>query len=303
MQDPPSRKPRRLRELIDKQTLVLPGAFNALTAIQIERAGFRAVYISGAALAATRGLPDLGLLTMTEVLSDSATIANAVSIPALADVDTGFGTAITVMRTVREFEQAGIAGIQLEDQENPKKCGHLLGKRLVSSQEMVGKILAATEARRDKEFFVIARTDARGVEGLEAAVQRAQAYVEAGADAIFPEALESAEEFRTFARQLAKQGAKVPLVANMTEFGKTPYLSVSEFEDLGYRLVLFPVTALRVTTKAVEQVLRDLANHGSQRGLLDQMHTRQQLYELLQYEEYERRERSFRSTDDGTSHN
>ena len=303
MQDPPSRKPRRLRELIDKQTLVLPGAFNALTAIQIERAGFRAVYISGAALAATRGLPDLGLLTMTEVLSDSATIANAVSIPALADVDTGFGTAITVMRTVREFEQAGIAGIQLEDQENPKKCGHLSGKRLVSSQEMVGKILAATEARRDKEFFVIARTDARGVEGLEAAVQRAQAYVEAGADAIFPEALESADEFRTFARQLAKQGAKVPLVANMTEFGKTPYLSVSEFEDLGYRLVLFPVTALRVTTKAVEQVLRDLANHGSQRDLLDQMHTRQQLYELLQYEEYERRERSFRSTDDGTSHN
>ena len=303
MQDPPSRKPRRLRELIDKQTLVLPGAFNALTAIQIERAGFSAVYISGAALAAARGLPDLGLLTMTEVLSDSATIANAVSIPALADVDTGFGAAITVMRTVREFEQAGIAGIQLEDQENPKKCGHLSGKRLVSSQEMVGKILAATEARRDKDFLIVARSDARGVEGLEAAVERAQAYVEAGADVIFPEALESAEEFRTFARQLAKQGAKVPLVANMTEFGKTPYLSVSEFEDLGYRLVLFPVTALRVTTKAVEQVLRDLANHGSQRDLLDQMHTRQQLYELLQYEEYERRERSFRSTDDGTSHN
>ncbi len=208
MQDPPSTKPRRLRELIDKQTLVLPGAFNALTAIQIERAGFRAVYISGAALAAARGLPDLGLLTMTEVLSDSATIANAVSIPALADVDTGFGPAITVMRTVREFEQAGIAGIQLEDQENPKKCGHLSGKRLVSSQEMVGKILAATEARRDKEFFVIARTDARGVEGLEAAVQRAQAYVEAGADAIFPEALESAEEFRTFAEAAREAGSQ-----------------------------------------------------------------------------------------------
>ncbi len=303
MQHPPSTKTRRLRELIDKQTVVLPGTFNALTAIQIERAGFSAVYISGAALAAARGLPDLGLLTMTEVLSDSATIAHAVSIPALADVDTGFGAAISVMRTVREFEQAGIAGIQLEDQENPKKCGHLSGKRLVSSQEMVGKILAATEARRDKDFLIVARTDARGVEGLDAAVQRAQAYVEAGADAIFPEALESAEEFRTFAKQLAKQGAKVPLVANMTEFGKTPYLSFSEFEDLGYRVVLFPVTALRVTTKAVEQVLRDLKNHGSQRDLLGQMHTRQQLYELLQYEEYERRERSFRSTDDGTSNN
>ena len=298
---PHSTKTRRLRELIDKQTVVLPGAFNALTAIQIERVGFNAMYISGAALAAARGLPDLGLLTMTEVLSDSVTIANAVAIPALADVDTGFGSAISVMRTVREFEKAGIAGVQLEDQENPKKCGHLSGKRLIPSQEMVGKIQAATEARRDEDFLVVARTDARGVEGLEAAVQRAQAYVEAGADAIFPEALESAEEFRTFAKQLAKQGAKVPLVANMTEFGKTPYLSSSEFEDLGYRLVLFPVTALRVTTKAVEQALRELKDHGSQRDLLGHMHTRQQLYELLQYEEYERHERSFHSTDDGTS--
>jgi methylisocitrate lyase len=301
MQNPGSTKTRRLRELIDKQTVMLPGAFNALTAIQIERAGFGAVYVSGAALSAARGLPDLGLLTMTEVLADASTIAHAVSIPALADVDTGFGPAMTVMRTVREFEQAGVAGIQLEDQDNPKKCGHLSGKRLVSPQEMVGKILAATEARRDKDFLIVARTDARGVEGLEATVQRAHAYVEAGADAIFPEALESAEEFRTFAQQLAKHGAKVPLVANMTEFGKTPYLSFSEFEDLGYRLVLFPVTTLRVTTKAVEEILRELKTHGSQRDLLGQMHTRQQLYELLQYEEYERRERSFRTTDDGTS--
>ena len=303
MQSPHSTKARRLRELIDRQTVVLPGAFNALTAIQIERAGFSAVYISGAGLSAARGLPDLGLLSMTEVLSDSVTIANAVSIPALADVDTGFGPAITVMRTVREFEQAGIAGIQLEDQENPKKCGHLAGKRLVTSREMVGKVLAATEARRDRDFLIVARTDARGVEGLDAAVQRARAYVDAGADVIFPEALESAEEFRIFAKQLAKQGAKVPLVANMTEFGKTPYLSVSEFEDLGYRLVLFPVTALRVTTKAIEQLLLELRNHGSQRDLLGQMHHRQQLYELLQYEEYERRERSFRSSDDETAHN
>jgi len=303
MQNLRSTKTRRLRELIDKQTVMLPGAFNALTAIQIERAGFNAVYVSGAALSATRGLPDLGLLTMTEVLSDAATIARAVSIPVLADVDTGFGPAITVMRTVREFERAGVAGIQLEDQDNPKKCGHLSGKRLVSPQEMAGKILAATEARCDKDFLIVARTDARGVEGLEAAVQRAHAYVEAGADAIFPEALESAEEFRMFAEELAKHGAKVPLIANMTEFGKTPYLSSSEFEDLGYRLVLFPVTALRVTTKAVEQILRELKHLGSQRDLLGQMHTRRQLYELLQYEEYERRERSFRTTDDGTLHN
>ena len=296
-------KARRLRELIDRQTVVLPGAFNALTAIQIERAGFSAVYISGAGLSAARGLPDLGLLSLTEVLSDSVTIAHAVSIPALVDVDTGFGPPLTVMRTVREFEQTSIAGVQLEDQENPKKCGHLAGKRLVPSREMVGKILAAAEARRDKDFLIVARTDARGVEGLDAAVQRARAYVDAGADAIFPEALESAEEFRTFARQLAKQGAKVPLVANMTEFGKTPYLSVSEFEDLGYRLVLFPVTALRVTTKAIAQLLLELKNHGSQRDLLEHMHHRQQLYDLLQYEEYERRERSFHSIDDETPHN
>jgi len=303
MQSPHSTKARRLRELIDRQTVVLPGAFNALTAIQIERAGFSAVYISGAGLSAARGLPDLGLLSMTEVLSDSVSIANAVSIPALADVDTGFGPAITVMRTVREFEQAGIAGVQLEDQENPKKCGHLAGKRLVSSREMVGKVLAATEARRDRDFLIVARTDARGVEGMDAAVQRARAYVDAGADVIFPEALESPEEFRIFSKQLAKQGAKVPLVANMTEFGKTPYLSVSEFEDLGYRLVLFPVTALRVTTKAIEQLLLELRTHGSQRDLLGQMHHRQQLYELLQYEEYERRERSFRSSDDEAAQN
>lgn len=288
-------KPQRLRELIAKRTVVLPGAFNALTAIQVERAGFEACYVSGAALAAARGLPDIGLLSMTEVLADAAAIANAVSIPAVADVDTGFGPPLTVMRTIREFEQAGLAGIQLEDQENPKKCGHLPGKRLVSTPEMAAKVRAAVEARRDPDFVIIARTDARAVEGLEAAVQRARAYVEAGADAIFPEALESADEFRRFAERLAEAGIKIPLVANMTEFGKTPYLSVREFEELGYRLVLFPVTTLRVATKAIEKLLLELKTLGSQRDLLNQMHTRQQLYDLLRYPEYEQRERQFRS--------
>jgi methylisocitrate lyase len=197
-----------------------------------------------------------------------------------------------------EFEQAGLAGMQIEDQELPKKCGHLPGKRVVAASEMVSKICAASDARRDPDFFIIARTDARGVEGLDAAVRRARAYIDAGADAIFPEALESADEFRAFARQLAREGGKAPLVANMTEFGKTPYLSVSEFEDLGYRLVLFPVTALRMATKAIEQVLLELRHHGSQRGLLDHMHTRQQLYDLLRYAEYEQRERQFQRTDD-----
>jgi methylisocitrate lyase len=279
-------KRRRLRELIAKRTVMLPGAFNALSAMQIERAGFEAVYVSGAALAAARGLPDIGLLSMTEVVSDAATIAQAVAIPALADADTGFGPPLAVMRTVREMERAGLSGIQLEDQDLPKKCGHLPGKRLVSQAEMVGKIKAAVEARLDPDFFIVARTDARAVEGIAAAVERAQAYADAGADAIFPEALESAEEFRTFARQLGTTGLKVPLVANMTEFGKTPYLRVSEFEDLGYRIVLFPVTALRIAAKAIETMLTDLKSAGSQHALLERMQTRQQLYDLLRYDEY-----------------
>jgi methylisocitrate lyase len=298
MQPLPISKARRFRELLDRQTLVLPGAFNALTAMQIERAGFPAVYISGAGLSAARGLPDIGLLSLTEVLSDAATIANAVTIPAIVDVDTGFGPPLVVIKAVKEFEQAGLAGIQIEDQELPKKCGHLPGKRLVSTSDMVNKICAASDARRNHDFFIIARTDARAVEGLDAAVRRARAYIDAGADAIFPEALESADEFRTFARQLIKQGGKAPLVANMTEFGKTPYLSVSEFEELGYRLVLFPVTALRVATKAIDQLLSELRNRGSQRDLLEQMQTRQQLYDLLRYAEYEQRDRHFHSTDD-----
>jgi methylisocitrate lyase len=270
---------------------MMPGAFNALTAIQIEGAGFEAVYISGAGLAAARGVPDIGLLSMTEVAADAGTIANAVSIPALVDADTGYGPPLAVMRAVREFEQRGLAAIQLEDQENPKKCGHLPGKRLVSTSEMARKIGAAVEARRDPDFVIVARTDARAVEGLDASVRRAREYVRAGADAVFPEALESAEEFRAFAQGLSKEGVKVPLVANMTEFGKTPYLTVREFEDLGYRLVLFPVTALRMATKAVETMLAELKALGTQQGLLNRMHTRQQLYDLLRYSEYEKRDR------------
>lgn len=287
MRDQRSTKPRRLRELIAKRTVVLPGAFNALSAMQIERAGFDAVYVSGAALAAARGLPDIGLLSMTEVVSDAATIANAVAIPALADADTGFGPSLSVMRTVRELERAGLSGIQLEDQDMPKKCGHLPGKRLVPRAEMVGKIKAAVEARLDPDFFIVARTDARAVEGIAAAVERAKAYVDAGADAIFPDALESAEEFQTFARQLAKTGLNVPLVANMTEFGKTPFLRVSEFEEIGYRLVLFPVTALRIAAKAIETMLTELKSAGTQHAFLERMQTRQQLYELLRYDQYE----------------
>lgn len=288
--DDPYNPARKFRELLERETVVLPGAFNALTARQIERAGFQALYISGAGLAATRGLPDLGLLSMAEVVADAAVIARAVSIPAIVDVDTGFGPPLAVMRTVEECERAGLAGIQIEDQELPKKCGHLPGKRLVSTNEMVSRIRAACHARCDPAFVIVARTDARSVEGLDEALRRAGSYIEAGADVIFPEALESAEEFSRFAEGLAREGYKVPLVANMTEFGKTPYLSVSEFKALGYRLVLFPVTALRVAARAVERLLAELKEHGSQQHFLDRMQTRRELYDLLRYQEYEQRE-------------
>ncbi len=285
-----SGKPRRLREVIARRVVPLPGAFNALTAMQIERVGFEAMYVSGAGLAAARGLPDIGLLSMTEVVSDARAIAGAVAIPALADADTGYGPPLSVMRTVREFERAGLAGIHLEDQLEPKKCGHLSGKQLVPSSEMARKIGAAVEARRDPDFLIVARTDSRAVEGLDGAVRRACDYVNAGADAVFPEALESVEEFRTFAQRLSKEGVKVPLVANMTEFGKSPYLSVRECEDLGYRLVLFPVTALRTAMKAVEDMLHELRTVGTQRDLLEKMQTRRQLYDLLGYDDYTKRD-------------
>jgi methylisocitrate lyase len=268
----------------------MPGAFNALSALQVERAGFKAVYVSGAAVSAARGLPDIGLLSMTELEGEAESIAKAVGIPALADADTGFGPPLNVMRTVRAFEDAGLAGLQLEDQENPKKCGHLPGKWLVTVGEMARKIGAAVEARRDPDFMIVARTDARAVEGLDAAARRAKAYVQAGADAVFPEALESAEEFRKFANALSQEGVKVPLVANMTEFGKTPYLSAREFEELGYRMVLFPVTLLRVATKAMEDMLVELKGLGTQRESLSKMHTRKELYDLLRYDEYERQD-------------
>jgi len=269
---------------------VLPGAFNALTAMQVERAGFDAVYVSGAGIAAARGLPDIGLLSMAEVVADAGTIAQAVVIPALADADTGYGPPLSVMRTVQAFEQAGLAGLHLEDQESPKKCGHLPDKRLVSVAEMAQKIGAAVEARRDPDFLIVSRTDARAVEGLDGAIKRARAYADAGADAVFPEALESAEEFKAFAQALKKEGVTVPLVANMTEFGKTSYLTVKEFEALGYRLVLFPVTALRVAARAIEALLEELKSLGTQQRSLDKMQTRQRLYELLRYAEYEKRD-------------
>jgi methylisocitrate lyase len=273
-------KAARLRGLIAKDAIMLPGVPNAVLARQVERAGFAAVYISGAGLAnATAGVPDIGLLTLTEVAQLAGYIAKAVEIPAIVDADTGFGGAENVARAICELEQAGLAGCHIEDQEFPKRCGHLAGKSLVDVEEMVGRIKAAVGARRDSNFLIVARTDARGVEDFKSAVKRAQKYIEAGADAIFPEALQDAEEFETFARAV-----KVPLLANMTEFGQSPLLSFNELAEFGYRMIIYPMSAFRVSMKASENFLRALKEQGTQTEWLDKMQTRQELYELLDYD-------------------
>lgn len=278
-------KGQQLRAVLAGRTVAIPGACNALTAIQIERAGYEAVYVSGAAVSAARGLPDIGLIPLAQMVEEAGTIARAVAIPAIVDADTGYGPPSAVMEAVRKFEQAGVAGMQIEDQEAAKKCGHLSGKRIIPLGDMVAKITAAVDARRNRDFVIVARTDARAVDGLEAAIERARAYAQAGADMLFPEALLSAEEFGTFALAMRKAGIDVPLIANMTEFGRTPYLSVDEFQTLGYQAVLFPVSALRVAARAVEKLLSELKFFGSQRNWLDHMMTRQELYDLIRYED------------------
>lgn len=259
---------------------MMPGVFNAGVARMVQQAGFSAVYISGAGLAnATAGVPDIGLLDLSEVVRLAGYIAAAVKIPTLLDADTGFGGTQNVARAVREFEQAGIAGLHLEDQAFPKRCGHLAGKSLVSIEEAAARIRAAVHARSDKDFLIIARTDARGVEGFDAAVHRARAYLEAGADGIFPEALETAAEFRSFAKEI-----RAPLLANMTEFGRGPLLSGKQLASMGYRMVIFPQSAFRVSMHAAGEFLGDLKRHGTQKPWLDRMQTREELYKLMGYD-------------------
>lgn len=279
----------RLRQAAEHDTLATPGAFNALTARMIEQMGFAAMYLSGAAFSAgALGLPDVGLLTLTELAQQTATLTRASSVPLIVDADTGFGEALAVERTVRELEAAGAAAIQLEDQQLPKRCGHLSGKSLVPTETMCAKLRAAAAARTDSQIVLIARTDARGVDGFDSAVARARAYLAAGADWIFPESLESRDEFERFADEI-----DAPLIANMTEFGRSPLLSVPELAELGYAAVLFPVTLLRLAMKAVEIGLATIADDGTQRELLDVMQTRQELYDLLEYSDYERRDEAY----------
>ncbi len=259
---------------------MLPGVPNAAMARQVECTGFDAVYISGAGMAnATAGVPDIGLLSMTEVVRLAGYVANAVTIPAIVDADTGFGGAENVARTVCELEKAGLAGCHIEDQEFPKRCGHLAGKSVVDVDEMAGRLKAAVNARRDEDFMIIARTDARAVEDFDRAVERSRHYLKAGADGIFPEALQSADEFKAFAHEV-----KAPLLANMTEFGKSPLLSFDELAGFGYKMVIFPQSAFRVSMKTSEKFLHDLRKQGTQSGWIDEMQTREQLYDLLDYD-------------------
>jgi methylisocitrate lyase len=279
----------QLRAAIVSSAIQVPGAPNALAARMIEDAGFEALYLSGAALSAgVMALPDVGLFTLTELVQQVSYITARVAIPAIVDADTGFGEAVNVERTVAELERAGAAAIQLEDQVLPKRCGHLSGKILVAAEAMCAKLRAAAAARADDDTVIIARTDARAAEGFDAAVERAKRYLDAGADWVFPEALTTREEFAKFAAAI-----DAPLLANMTEFGKSPLLEFGELADIGYKVVIYPVTLLRVAMKAMETTLSILADEGTQKELLDLMQTRQELYDLLDYEGYEARDREY----------
>jgi len=278
-----------LRQAIDGHTIQAPGVFNALVARLAESLQFEALYLSGAAFSAgSLALPDVGLFTLTELAAETRRLAHATPLPLIVDADTGFGEAIHVERTIAELEAAGAGAIQLEDQRLPKRCGHLSGKTLVEPAEMCAKLRAAAAAKSDPNLVIIARTDARGVTGFDEAVKRAKMFLDAGADWIFPEALADKEEFERFADII-----DAPLVANMTEFGRSPLLTLDELAELGFAVVIYPVTLLRVAMKAAEAALGVIATEGTQEGLLDLMQTRQELYDLLDYDDYEHRDRDY----------
>ncbi len=279
-----TQKRANLKALLAEKRLVrAPGAFSPLVAMEIENHGFDAVYVSGAVLSADLGLPDIGLTTLSEVADRAEQIARVTDLPCIVDCDTGFGEPMSVARTVRMMEDRGIAALHIEDQVNPKRCGHLDGKAVVPAEDMVRRVKAAVDARSDANLVIIARTDAREIEGLDAMIARANAYVQAGADAIFAEALHDADDWTR-----ARAEIDAPLLANMTEFGKSELLSAAELADLGASIVIYPVTMLRLAMKAVGSALDEIARTGTQRALVDRMQTRQELYDLLRYADYNR---------------
>ncbi|WP_026196751.1 methylisocitrate lyase [Sciscionella marina] len=278
----PAQKRAAFRErLHGGELLRLPGAFNPLSAKLIQDKGMEGVYLSGAVISADLGLPDIGLTTLTEVAGRAGQVARVTELPVLVDADTGFGEAMNVARTVQCMEDAGVAGIHLEDQVNPKRCGHLDGKHVVPVADAVQRIRAAVQARRDPNFLIMARTDARGVSGMDEAVERAKAYVDAGADAIFPEAMTGLEEFAAM-----RAAVDVPILANMTEFGKSELFSTTALAEVGVNLVIFPVFLLRLAMGGAERALDTITEHGTLDSLVPQMQTRARLYELLDYESY-----------------
>jgi methylisocitrate lyase len=278
----PEEKRQSLRTAIGSGRLLrFPGSFSPLVSMLIEEIGFDGIYVSGAVLSADLGLPDIGLTTLNDVAQRGRAIARTTGLPAIIDIDTGFGEPTNVARSIQEIEEMGLAGCHLEDQVNPKRCGHLDNKTLVDVATMTRKITAAARARRDPKFLLIARTDARGPEGMDKAIERAKAYIDAGADMIFPEAMASADEFKQF-----RDAVNAPLLANMTEFGKSPLLSADQLQSIGYNIVIYPVTTLRLAMKAVEDGLKQLREAGTQADLIDRMQTRARLYELLEYERY-----------------
>jgi methylisocitrate lyase len=269
------------RQLITNGPILkIPGAHDGMAARVAKQFDFKAIYLSGAAFTASRGLPDLGIIYSNEVADRTRELVRASGLPVLVDIDTGFGGILNVARTAKEMVEAKAAAVQIEDQEMPKKCGHLNGKKLVSTEEMVQKIHTIKEIC--PSLVIIARTDAKGVEGIDAAIERAKHYADAGADAIFPEALESEDDFQRF-----RAAVKVPLLANMTEFGKTPYYTAEQFEGWGFNMVIYPVTSLRVAAKAYERVFAEISQTGTQVESLTEMQTRKELYDTIRYYDYE----------------
>lgn len=270
----------QLKNLLSKPQIVMaPGAHTALVGSLAKQVGFPALYISGAAFSAAKSMPDIGYFTVTELADYVRALYRATDLPIIVDVDTGFGEVIQIPRTTYEMEEAGAACIQIEDQKLPKKCGHLEGKELIDADAMCRKIEAAVKVR--KEMLILARTDANAIMGIEEAIRRAKMYINAGADAVFPEALKTEEEFRHFSSQV-----DIPLLANMTEFGKTPYYTATQFQEWGYKIVIYPVTSLRVAMKAVENVFKLIKETGSQENMVHEMQTRKELYNLLEYDAY-----------------
>lgn len=282
LQPAPTRPGATLRSMWNKGIVVMPGVFNALSAKVAVNQGAQALYLSGGATTnALLGVPDIALISLEELSGTAARCMQVAPVPMISDADTGFGDVWNVVRTVIEFERSGVAGIHLEDQFAPKKCGHLEGKELIPTSEMCAKIRAAVSAKQDPEFIITARTDARSVEGIDAAIERAKAYAQAGADAIFPEGLESEAEFESF-----RTGCSLPLLANMTEFGKTPLITADRFNDLGYQMVIFPVTSLRAILATLEDFYSDLMQTGTQAGWMDKMRSRKELYSAIEYDAY-----------------